>query len=489
MTKLLGTTALCLALPGLVLAQSAAEIQSAVEAGIERLNAEGANISVGGTTVEGEAVLLSDVVMSPDDGSLVLSADFLRFAPSSDQPGHVVVTVPPTVEITATPNDGTPPMDMTFASEGLALTTNTLLGPVEEASARLEADSITLTGGDPSHPVLKAMNFAPTGISGSLTFNETSRDATGALSIETMDLSYLIGNPEYGSTVETSVQSAAQSIAFAGTALPGSEADFQTFLQNGGAMSLIVEGGASTTRFASNDPEMPVTIEGSGDGGVLEMSLVDGAFSYLANFENVVYAVTPDPMMGLPPVDLSMAGGETSLSMPLAPSEEAQEAAIGLSLRELEIGESLWAMIDPGTTIPRDPATLELALSAAVRLTEPLSSAAEGGNPMELGEIVNASIDRLFLSLGGATLEAGGAVVMDNTGPAPVPNGSIDVAVSGAQGLAESLSALGLVDPMQVGMMMGMLMAMGQPGAEPDTYTSTIEFRDGGVFANGQPLQ
>mgnify|MGYP001801345955 CR=1 FL=1 len=63
------------------------------------------------------------------------------------------------------------------------------------------------------------------------------------------------------------------------------------------------------------------------------------------------------------------------------------------------------------------------------------------------------------------------------------------LSLSGAQGLANTLVELGLVDQMQVGMAMGMMMAFAQPGTEPDSFTSKIEFKDGSILANGQPLQ
>ena len=44
------------------------------------------------------------------------------------------------------------------------------------------------------------------------------------------------------------------------------------------------------------------------------------------------------------------------------------------------------------------------------------------------------------------------------------------------------------MDQMQVGMAMGMMMAFAQPAGE-DAFTSKIEFKDGGIMANGQPLQ
>ena len=64
----------------------------------------------------------------------------------------------------------------------------------------------------------------------------------------------------------------------------------------------------------------------------------------------------------------------------------------------------------------------------------------------------------------------------------------VDVSIKGVQTLAQSLVDLGLVEQMQVGMMMGGIMAFSKPTGEPDSFTSVIEFRDGQVLANGAPI-
>ncbi len=55
--------------------------------------------------------------------------------------------------------------------------------------------------------------------------------------------------------------------------------------------------------------------------------------------------------------------------------------------------------------------------------------------------------------------------------------------------LIDNLIAMGVLPDDQA---MGFRMMLGmftRPGAGGDQVTSLIEFRDGGIFANGQPLQ
>ena len=71
----------------------------------------------------------------------------------------------------------------------------------------------------------------------------------------------------------------------------------------------------------------------------------------------------------------------------------------------------------------------------------------------------------------------------------PEPTGKIDVTITGVNKLVDNLIALGLLpsdEAMGFRMMLGLFT---RPGGAPDMVTSAIEFRDGGIFANGMPLQ
>ena len=71
----------------------------------------------------------------------------------------------------------------------------------------------------------------------------------------------------------------------------------------------------------------------------------------------------------------------------------------------------------------------------------------------------------------------------------PRPEGKITVGIKGANQLVDNLIALGLLsEDNAMGFRMGLAM-FARPGAGPDELTSEIEFKEGGLFANGQRLQ
>jgi hypothetical protein len=110
------------------------------------------------------------------------------------------------------------------------------------------------------------------------------------------------------------------------------------------------------------------------------------------------------------------------------------------------------------------------------------------------GALESLDIPALQLTIGGAELTGNGSLTFDNTDLTtfqgmPAPTGVINLALSGGNGLLDKLIALGLVpedQAMGARMMMGMF---ARPGTEPDTLTSTLEFKDKGFFANGMQLQ
>jgi len=94
------------------------------------------------------------------------------------------------------------------------------------------------------------------------------------------------------------------------------------------------------------------------------------------------------------------------------------------------------------------------------------------------------------VSFGGAELTGSGDVDFAPGQMIPMPVGAVDLSLTGANTLIQSLSEGGILPPQQAGMARGMLGMFALPGAGPDSYTSTIEFLPGGaITANGVPLQ
>lgn len=199
------------------------------------------------------------------------------------------------------------------------------------------------------------------------------------------------------------------------------------------------------------------------------------------------------------PLSARIADMSSVLELPVSASEDPQDMRIQANMEGLSLGEGIWAMFDPGQALPRDPATVSLDLSGKVRnlvdwLNFPQVQALfeSGGVPAEPLEM---TVNQLEISAVGARLQGSGDLEFDNSampaGP-PIPFGTVDLSLSGANGLIDTLIAMGLVqeaDAMGARMMMGMVAVPDPSGAE-DALVSKIEMtRDGQILANGQRLK
>lgn len=490
MKNLLLSSAAVVALSGAAYAQDADAIQGFIDSGIEGLNQEGANITFESREVGSDNSLeLRGVRIAPEDGEVIITTDWIKVTPSAETPGDVTMTIAPLVTILGAPGEEEE-VEISFASEGFALTANWVASLAGKPAARLVAESLSITGGREDHPVLKRLDFSPENLEVSFSFDEETRNADAALAMSALKLDYKFADPGADVVVESQVDTSEIAATFTGRNLPMDEDDFERFVAEDGSFRFTTEGGGSTTRFSSTDPNMPMTLSASGGSGSAEISFENGEFLYLADFGAVDYQVALDPnVMPLPPFDISLAGGDMEMRVPVRPNGGTQKAKLAISFRELAVSDAVWAMFDPEATIPRDPATLEIDITADMALKQALTALEDADDPLEVGQVDEVAVNRIYLTLGGATAEAMGGATIDYSGFLPMPEGAIDISIEGVQTLVQSLVALGVVPQDQAGMMLGMMMAYAKPGDGPDSFTSKIEFKEGGVFANGQPLQ
>ena len=106
------------------------------------------------------------------------------------------------------------------------------------------------------------------------------------------------------------------------------------------------------------------------------------------------------------------------------------------------------------------------------------------------GQINSLNINRLLLNLAGAELTGNGSFSFNNEGEMPKPSGSVNLMLSGANALLDTLVGMGLL-PEDQAMGARMMMSMfAVPGDSPDTLVSTIEVNeDGSILANGQRIK
>ena len=488
MRQLLFLTCAALTLGAPALAQGPEAVERAVERMRQMIVAGGGSATIGGSAREDGALVLRDLRVVGPDGESAIETDRVRLDPAGDGSGNVTVTLAPLVTVTIDAPGDMPPATVEIRSEGFSLTSNALLGQVEVPEFDLSADSLQATGGNQEHPVLKALVFDPGTLSASGRFDTAARDLDGRLSMSQVDIAYTIADPASGRITSSETSTDGMEMTVTGTGLPEGEESLPGFL-SGGSFDLSITGGSGTLAFSSEDPEFPFSVTAEGEANRARITVEDGSFRYLTEFGAGSYQITPDPsVMPMPPFDISMAGGIIEVAAPVAPSEEPQDVKLLLRLQELVLGETLWAMVDPEQLIPREPFELELDALARMQLARSIAAAPRITNPMQMGQVESVDLNTLHIAGGGADISASGAVTVDNSARFPMPEGSVDVRVEGVQALARKLVDLGLIQQAQMGMAMGMMMAFAQPAGE-DVFTSTIEFRDGRILANGEPVR
>ena len=261
-----------------------------------------------------------------------------------------------------------------------------------------------------------------------------------------------------------------------------SEALAKGFTMEGNVKFGASEGGGEVT-----SPSGTMTTATTGQSGTLDFALGKSG----ARYDATTVAVTVDqtsPMMPFP-IHLEFASGAAGVEMPMVPGEDASPVGLELRLEELTVNDEIWALFDPSAQLPRTPATVILNLDGMAKLTGDLTNPTDLQTGQLPFELENMSLTELKIMLLGADLTGTGAMTMNNSGPVPVPAGSVDLRLAGGNALIDKLVATGIVPAEQL---MGIRMMLGlfAVPAGDDVMTSKIEMReDGGVYANGQRLR
>jgi hypothetical protein len=274
-------------------------------------------------------------------------------------------------------------------------------------------------------------------------------------------------------------------------------ADMSQTLKAGFATDGSLTYGAGTFEFdvaeAADTTQGTATI-GSGN---IALALDAERLNYGGGAKDVAISLSGST---IPVPALAMSYGEAAFNLltPTSKSDVPGDFAFLTKLIDFRLSEDVWAMFDPHKVLPRDPATLVIDTRGKanwmVDIMDPdeAAKAGEDASPIQLHAL---DVTELRLNAAGAEVTGNGALTFDNadttTFPGvPLPSGQMDLKIVGANGLVDQLVQLGLLpedQAMAARMMMG-LFANAVEGSD-DTLTSTLEFRDKGLFVNGQRLQ
>ncbi|MGO4909583.1 DUF2125 domain-containing protein [Pseudorhodobacter sp. W20_MBD10_FR17] len=247
--------------------------------------------------------------------------------------------------------------------------------------------------------------------------------------------------------------------------------------------------------LGSTDPAGTTTnVDSASHGGNLNVSLDSQRISYGGGGKGVTLKLT-GTSIPFPEVTAAYDAAEFSLLIPIAKSDEPKDFALKTKLQGLTVSDMLWNMIDPGASLPRDPATLDISLKGKAKPLVDMLAVDQSAMDAPPYELSSVDIDALQLTVAGAEFKGNGALTFDNSKPpmlggvVPMPTGKLNLSLTGANTLLGKLQALGLVDQqvtMTFGMMAGML---AKPGPTPDSFIAEVEIKeDGKILSNGNPL-
>ena len=457
-------------------------------------------VTIGGESMDGGTLTVSEIGMFMDgpDNTVTATIPQLTFTENGD--GTVAVGFPETMPVTVVtkPFFGDPEtIEMALRQSGLSITAS---GSEGEISYDMAADSYGVTvdrisSGDQVMETDIAVNM--NGLSG------TYVSTTGNLRTVDYDLSAQevvaavdVADPEGTGRLVFDGRIDGLDTAFAiSTPLDMDIDNPDSMFVDGFAASGGYTFGASTYDFSFNERGDSVQGTASAGGGELSVSMDLDGISYTSDSNNIQVAVSGSDIPF--PIEASVENYGINLLIPLSASDTPREFALGANITGLSVNDMIWSMIDPGQALPRDPATVDFDLSGTVTPFFDFLDPAQESEMMMAdmpGELNTVALNDLLVSIAGAELTGDGAFTFDNTDMStfpgfPRPEGQVNLALSGANGLMDNLIQMGLVPEDQ---MMGarMMLGMFATPVGDDELTSTLEINaQGHVLANGQRLQ
>ncbi len=437
---------------------------------------------------DGSVELVGFVLTAPDDSAMI-TADWVKGVPSATTPGQVTFTLSPNAQLVVKEE---PTATINIANTGLVITMDGITSGYEAETLNysIMADSLSITSNDPSHEFLRALDISFTDLNEVVSYSPSSSLLTNTGSIAALKMLYDItveGDAMYSDAAMTGASHSLRIFAnddednIIGY-LSGNETAFFTLETESSAGAAKIDNRDITLDYAGSSGPTHVDLRGENGRLTYDISAMDMAYT----FNKLVLDHTP-----LPPFDLALDEFKVLLTVPTANSDTFQPASVNMALRNMAVPESLLSIIDASGVIPRDPLNFIVDISANVKSnvdwTNP-DAAFDSGNPADIGEIQDISINQVLITAGGAEVTAEGNATIDNSMGFPFPTGAVTVTAKGVQGLVNGMVSLGLLPSDQAGMAMGMMMAFARPGAGADEFISDIEFSPQGVTANGTPL-
>lgn len=204
------------------------------------------------------------------------------------------------------------------------------------------------------------------------------------------------------------------------------------------------------------------------------------------------------------PLDLTLHTGSFMMELPIAPGAQGGEAILQIALRDLDLSESVWDLLDPSGALPRDALNLYIDVSAPVGSNVLLEDVQEMIRQedmdalkayvlaLEAGEI---RIDAMRIEMLGGSLSAQGSIdgvslrAMLTGGTPDAGNwGNVTITLENTAATIKAIGDAGLVDGRQLGFG-SMMLNMYSNLVEEDLRRTEIQLTGATVLVNGQRVR
>jgi hypothetical protein len=464
--------------------------------------ASGQELTIGGTARNGDTLEVSGVVLTYTDdlgGSFSAEIEKMNFKDNGD--GTVAVTMsesyPMTLAFPAT-EDGPSSMALTVTQPGLVITAG---GSADATRYDFDAPMVAVTLNE-----VKDESGAPLDTKGTVALSQVAGSylVTTAGEATALDSSFSAQSLALDLSGSGSDGGGQGAVTFGLTDLKGATkgnylgaevmANLATALNSGFTTDSTFSFGGMSILADVTDASGPVKFSGSATGGDFTLAMDKARVNYGTGLKGASFTVS-GAEIPFPEVVFGFSEFAFNVLVPASKSEEPQDFAFLSKLVDFTVSDEVWGLFDPAGTLSRDPATVIVDTRGTGRWLQDIMDPAvqvDGVEPP--GELNSLDLTQLLLRAAGAEVSATGGLTFDNTDLVtfqgmPAPSGQINVTIKGINALIDNLISMGLLPDDQA---MGFRMMLGvftRPGSAPDEVTSLIEFKDGGLFANGQQLQ
>ena len=230
-------------------------------------------------------------------------------------------------------------------------------------------------------------------------------------------------------------------------------------------------------------------------GGELTAAYAENALSYGLTATGAALSLANTPTQ---PVDFTAAFERFHFgaTYPMRKSDTPVPFAFALALESFTLDDRIWDKLDPEATLSRAPASFAFSLNGTIKMFIDLFDQAAITNMRgTFFELRSLSLSALSIDFEGMGLTGEGGVTFNNEridpmSGLPEPTGTLDFSINGALGLLDKIGLIGIGDPMFIIGAKGALGMFATPNDGPDSFTSRIEFTEGGhISVNGQQVK